>query len=330
MKKFLLLIAFCLLFVTAGCGGSGKNEKPDETNDTDDASCVSDEANDTGNETNDTDNETTGDTDNETNDGDTAGECEENATRADCAEGIYSRCNGGRWEKAECPNGASCTTDGTCGECKDGDSTKCEDSDSGKGSAIFCKEGVWATKKTICPGEFSCSMEATCYDCLNKCDTEWTCDANCEDCEEDCKKNAECKAECGECDSKCGECLNKSNKNCKEDSNGIGITDFCTNGTWSEKNCSAVRGINVSCSKYCPDDTESCGESEKKSRCGYCPNTNGNHLCLTHGMSYGYELPANVLEALASCENGYITDVTPCKQHTCNPENGACEPDVTY
>lgn len=219
--------------MTAGCGGSGKNEKPDETNDTDDASGVSDEANDTGNETNDTDNETTGDTDNETNDGDTAGECEENATRADCAEGIYSRCNGGRWEKVECPNEASCTTDGTCGEC----------------------------------------------------------------------------------DLKCGECINSSNKNCKEDSQGIGSADICVNGTWGQKNCSFIRNINVSCHKFCQPGGEEC-----KDECGQCPNT--DFLCVTPSNSYGYEAP--FLEQLCSCENGEIVFIKECQQNTCEASTAKC------
>ena len=293
MKRSFLIPALCLLFVISCGSGSKKDndngQQPDKTNDVNEVENDSDEIeSDTDAVENDTD-ETVEPADQDETDDEEAfvRECEENETKADCADGKYSRCNGGRWKKVTCPNEASCTTEGTCGECKDGDSLQCENNNLDIGEYYPCENGKWSEEKKECEDELgpvSCTTEH-----------------------------------------KCGECWNDINRNCKEIS-GIATADICIDGILKKVSCKALRGTDVSCNKFCADGREECDDSEKASVCGLC--TNGKFLCLTQDNPYNYDLPSNYIEALASCENGHITDSTlkPCKQNTCNPDTGACEP----
>ena len=292
MKRSFLISALCLLFVIS-CGSGSEKEKdnepqPDETNDVNEVENDSDEIeNDTDEVENDSD-ETVEPADQDETDDEEAfvSECEENETKADCADGKYSRCNGGRWKKVTCPNEASCTTEGTCGECKDGDSLQCENNHLDIGEYYPCENGKWSEEKKECEDELgpvSCTKEH-----------------------------------------KCGECWNDINRNCKEVS-GIATADICIEGILKKESCKTLRGIDVSCNKFCSAyGGDECEESEKASVCGICQNI--DHLCLTENNPYNYALPSNYLEALASCKNGTIVDVIPCQQNSCNAETAACTP----
>ena len=268
------------------------------------------------------------------------GECVDGETK-DCVNdgdsiGQVTICTNGAWSstKQACSvNGVqvSCDSSGKCGECITGDSKNCEnDSKTTVGKAILCKDGKWAATAENCPNLYSCSVEDECYKCHNKCDDDYTCVENCESCETSCIHNAECKTKCGVCESKCGECLDKdgeinTNKDCKDDTNGVGSATFCINGTWTEKKCSYFKAVDVSCYKYCPEGNSDCNETEKESVCGMCPNTEGHYLCLAKDNAYGWNAP--YLEQRVECENGVITSVKPCQQNTCNQVTGACAPE---
>ena len=259
-------------------------------------------------------------------------DCENDASNI----GMVTICKDGQWSdtKVKCPSESgdvSCTADKKCGECLTDDSKNCEnDSKTTIGKANLCKDGKWTDAAEECPNKSSCSVEDECLKCHNKCDDDYVCAKNCESCETSCILNAECKTKCGVCESKCGECTEFNTdanpitqKNCKEDANGVGSASFCINGTWKDNECKFVRGIDVSCYTI-PDCT-----GEECSICGLCQNTpykNVNFLCLTKTVNYGYSLGDFFDEARAECKNGVVQDVIYCEQNTCNPESGNCAP----
>ena len=260
-------------------------------------------------------------------------DCENDASNI----GMATICKDGQWSdtKVKCPSESgdvSCTADKKCGECLTDDSKNCEnDSKTTIGKANLCIDGKWTDAAEECPNKSSCSVEDECYKCYNKCDDDYVCDKRCESCETSCILNAECKTKCGVCESKCGECTEFNTdanpitqKNCKEDANGVGSASFCINGTWKDNKCKYARGIDVSCYKKCPASNPNCSdEAEMESICGQCPNTKDKYICITSGGNvYGYT-PA-YLEELVRCENGVIVFEKACQQNTCEPTKGMC------
>ena len=103
-------------------------------------------------------------------DGTAIGECKDGETK--CTSGIgmfgkttYQVCTNGAWVTTAC--NASCTTDGKCGECKNG-TPKCENN-----TQYTCSNGQWGTPAAC--AFYGCSSAtnkcAECRDGQKKCDT---------------------------------------------------------------------------------------------------------------------------------------------------------------
>ncbi len=236
-------------------------------------------------------------------------------------------CKDGQWSetKIECPGESgkvSCKADGTCGECLTGDSTQCQNDEKGHGSAIFCKDGQWATsEKDYCPSFSSCSMTDDCYQCYYECDRLFTCDENCADssCEQECNKLSNCKAQCGECDSKCGECINGDHRNCVEDVQGAGVADICANGKWNQqRDCATVLGRTVACMQRC-NQPDGCNADEYVSVCGECQNSE-DPICVGQDNPYG--VPPEHQWELVYCRGGMMDwdHIIPCTEG-CKDQN---------
>ncbi len=262
------------------------------------------------------------------------GQCHDGDIK-DCANGedsigMVTICKAGQWSdtKVACPNDFSCIAD-KCGECRNGDSIECENDSDMVGNAKMCKDGQWTKDATLCSGQVSCAMTEDCYSCHKKCDSDWSCPKECKDssCESACKKNVACKDDCGECVSKCGECRNNENKNCKENSDGVGRADICINGTWNnDKKCTSIDRIlvDVSCVKICPN-YDNCEEEEKESFCGECKNTKaGQYICIhPYDTIYGEPGLFGEYTQLFECKDGKLNTMGVCPV-VCT-EDGQCD-----
>lgn len=229
MKKFLLLLALCSLFLIASCGGGSKDN--DKT-DSDSAETVTDEES-TDTETSDT--EPSGDTEpasdtepgSDTDPGDTTpgGETDTDTTEPEttvfCSEldgisGELTTCKGSDCETDDCPGSNSCQNATECGECRNY-TVECHES--GLGYGVFeCQTGIFHMVK----------------ECAQGCNEEWN----------DCGV-----IECNDGDTKC---VNGNDYR--------GETYSCVDGRW--KRDKDVEGNEIKCAGSCNKDMTRCGESD--------------------------------------------------------------------
>ena len=94
----------------------------------------------------------------------------------------------------------------------------------------------------------------------------------------------------------------------------------------ANKDCNALRIINVSCTRTCPTGI-SCEESEKEDFCGECKNTKANeYICIApHDSIYGPPGLFGSYTQLFTCENGRLNSQMMCPANICDPQTGQCD-----
>ena len=203
MKKFFFCLAVfaAMLFVFAGCGSSGSNDKSgqeeasaDDDADKDSPDKDTDKDTDSGKTDDDTESDGDPDTDpGQPDDSGTGGD--EPETTVSCSEldgvsGELTTCVNGECETDDCPGSNSCKNATECGECRNYEE-ECLEKDSGWG-VYRCKVGTYSLVK----------------ECAQGCNESW----------DDCGT-----IECNDDETKC-----------ENGNDGIGIEKTCVNGKWDE------------------------------------------------------------------------------------------------
>ena len=203
MKKIFLCLAVfaAVLFVFAGCGSSGSDDKSnseevsaDDDADKDSPDKDADKDTDSGKTDDDTESDGDPDTDpGQPDDSGTGGD--EPETTVSCSEldgisGELTTCVNGECETDDCPGSNSCKNVTECGECRNYEE-ECLEKDSGWG-VYRCKVGTYSLVK----------------ECAQGCNESW----------DDCGT-----IECNDDETKC-----------ENGNDGIGIEKTCVNGKWDE------------------------------------------------------------------------------------------------
>ena len=270
--------------------------------------------------------------------------CDENDTRCISGpnkEGVYYQCVGKTWTEALlCSNGVSCTSNASCGVCKDGTSSCINNIDSLVGSKKMCNKGDWETTDITCPNNSSCNATMTdCGECTNgasKCENGYmhTCVAGSWHMVSACP-NLTCNgAVCADI-----KCFNDDTRCINNGTSLTGSIQKCSSGVWSTTDSCSDNSCNATMT-----DCGECKNGESKCESGYmhtcvagswhkvsaCPNLTCNDAVCADIKCFNDDTrcinnATSLIGSIQKCSSESWGGDTPCSDnHSCNAAMADC------